>query len=597
MLFYDIVIIDSGLNIDNTNIPNGICICENNGMYTIGTDLSDPIGHGTVIYSILKNNVESKKIFFIKIFNNNNYCDTSILIEALKYIKNNIQCKIVNISLGSDGNDQISELYKICQQLADAGVIIVSAFDNNGSNSYPASFDCVIGVDSKKEFVSADNFDYVYNSPVNVLASGNVQRVVLPNKQISIVRGSSIACAYISAMLANDMNITNLKESLNYLKTNSKSYYPPTAFRIEHSCRSLFSISNASVFPFSKEVHAFLRFSFLIPFKIHDYYDIKQSGKVGVKLSKYYDNESDDRCIKDINKLDLSNIDTIILGHLDHLNSITHCDYREKIIKKSIENKINIYSFDPLDKYGELLNYANIKYYYPSVNHNDIPQNTFGKLYKIYKPVVGIFGTSSKQGKFSLQLTLKNKLETMGYNVGTIGTEPHSLLFGCDNVFPMGYNSTISLTNDETILFLNDKINQLSLKGKDIIIVSTQAQIIPFSRNNLLEYPKLQYHFALGVNPDAIVLCVNYFDEIEYIRKSIFTITGLTDSSLIALVVYPLTYTDDWKLVYGNSQRKITEHEFIEKKDELEKNFGVPVYLLGNEQHMQNLRDDIINFF
>lgn len=42
--------------------------------------------------------------------------------------------------------------------------------------------------------------------------------------------------------------------------------------------------------------------------------------------------------------------------------------------------------------------------------------------------------------------------------------------------------------------------------------------------------------------PDAVVICINYHDELDYIRNTVYTIKGLTDASLIAFVMYPMTY-------------------------------------------------------
>jgi len=226
-----------------------------------------------------------------------------------------------------------------------------------------------------------------------------------------------------------------------------------------------------------------------------------------------------------------------------------------------------------------------------------VPQNAFGKLYKIPKPVVGIFGTSSQQGKFSLQISLKRELESQDYNVGTVGTEPHSLLLNFDVVFPMGYNSTVQLCNNEIVLYLNNEINKLCMKGKEIILVATQAQIVPFYCNNLLEFPIMQYHFALGTKPDVIVMCINYHDEIPYIKNSMYALMGLTDATIIAFVMYPITYSSDWSGIYGNSKHKVTNDEYKQKSDTLQDEFQIPVFMLGNKQHTNDLCKLIINFF
>lgn len=70
-----------------------------------------------------------------------------------------------------------------------------------------------------------------------------------------------------------------------------------------------------------------------------------------------------------------------------------------------------------------------------------------------------------------MQLALKKELESLDYNVGTIGTEPHSLLFDFDVVFPMGYNATVDLKNNEIVSYLNYMINNLCLNEKEIILV------------------------------------------------------------------------------------------------------------------------------
>ncbi len=434
-------------------------------------------------------------------------------------------------------------------------------------------------------------------SPINIFANGNVQRLSMQNGKTLLVSGSSIACAHITSVLANAItDHFNLEIALAFLKSKSRYIFPsqtPKHYNDNH----LFKITNAVVFPFSKEAHAFVRFANMLPFNIQGYYDVRRSGKVGRKLNSYYEDYKSEESILDVECIDFTNIDTIILGHIDELNAISGRDYKIELIKKAIMAKVNIYSFDPLDPYMDLLNNSGIKYYYPKVTQCNIPQNTFGKLYKIPNPVVGIFGTSSQQGKFSLQLALKRELELLGYNVGTIGTEPHSPLFNFDVVFPIGYNSTVYLKNNEIVQYLNDKIYTICLQGKEIILAATQAQIVPYCYNNLLEFPTMQYHYALGINPDAIIMCINYHDEISYIRKSMYTLIGLTDATIIALVMFPITFSSDWNGIYGNSKYKITFEEYKEKAHHLQEEFKIPVYFLGEKKHLEKLCKVVIDYF
>lgn len=595
MIDYDVVIIDSGLNQKDHVIP-GICIEKKKEGFEISNEYEDEIGHGTIICSMISKHVVASKIFVIKLSNHLDDFDDSSLVVALEYIKQNINCKMINISLGVKACVNIHKLYQICCEISAMGTVLISAFDNEGCYSYPAVFDCVIGVDSKKDFKCATEFDYVENSPINILAKGSIQRVTIQKGKTLLVDGTSIACAHITSTLAYIMtDHFNLQSALLYLKSKSRRIY--SSRTIENDKNKFFAISNAVVFPFSKEAHAFVRFADMMPFHIKGYYDVRLSGKVGRKLSTYYKEINSDECIMNIDKIDCTDIDTIILGHLDELNTISERDYKRELIEKAIASRINIYSFDSLEPYADLLRDSDINYFYPRVRQHDIPQNSFGKLYKIYKPVVGIFGTSSQQGKFSLQLALKRELESCGYDVGAIGTEPHSLLFNMDVVFPMGYNSTVELRGNEIVLYLNNEVNKLCNKGKEIILVSTQAQIVPYYCNNLLEFPVVQYQFALGTKPDAIIMCINYHDEMPYIRNSMYALMGLTDATIIAFVIYPIAYFNNEDGSYYEFKRRITDEEFKEKASILQKEFQIPVYMLGEQQHMSSLCQIVIDFF
>lgn len=596
MCKYNVVIIDSGINTNKYPDVSGVSIEYSYNCLSVGNCLDDEVGHGTIIYSIINKRMISDQIFVVKLPDWQEQCDDSCLIYALEYIKNNIDCNVINISLGLKSTEKYDELYKVCKALSDKGTLIISAFDNDGCYSYPASFDCVIGVDSHADIRSTDEFYFVENSPVNILAKGSVQRVTTQGGQNLIVSGSSIACAHISAITANEISKgTAIENVLSSLKTKSCGIFKDRV-AMAKTKNQPFEIKNAVVFPFSKEVHAFVRFNDMLSFCINDYYDVRYSGRVGKRISSYFDGVTFDKTIVDIGSLDFANADTIILGHLGEINKLLGRDYRRILIQKAINEGVNIYSFDPLEQYLDLLNSSSIKYFYPRVTKDDVPYNTFGKLYKNDKPVLGIYGTSSQQGKFSLQLSIKQVLENTGYSVGTIGTEPHSLLFGFDVVFPMGYNSTVNLSNHDIVIYLNAQINKLCRK-REIILTSTQAQIVPYYCNNMLEFPNMQYHFALGTQPDAIVMCVNIYDEIPYIRNSIYTLMGLTGATVIAFVVFPVTYVNDWKGALGNMKRKVTEEEFEQFADVLKKEFQKPAYLLGNKHHIERICQDIIDFF
>ena len=604
MLTTDIVIIDSGVNLNHTALRDddlmGINLSFENNDLKLSNNFNDYYGHGTAIYNIIRKHSPLSKIFNIKIFNSDDLIEENNLIAALLYIKKNISCKVVNLSLGLKLCDDINTLQQICSDIAASGVILVSAFDNDGCYSFPAAFDNVIGVDSSYECKSAFDFEIVEGSPINIRAKGGLQRVAWSEEKNIVLGGSSFACAYISAYVANLIKERPLEfnEIIENIKNNSKIAYPKKEY--VKTSDEFFDIKRAAIFPFNKEMHSLVRFSDKLIFEISDIYDLRQSGRVGANIKNLVDDSELDSAknfiIKDIQKIDYSSIDTIILGHVEEINRMLKKDIRREIILNAIKNYVNIFSFDPLGYYVELFKDRNSKVFYPKVDISDVPQNSFGKLYNISKPVIAVFGTSSKQGKFSLQIILKNILEKSDYKVGTIGTEPQSLLFGMDYVYPMGYNAPISIDEHSSLILLNKMLYNLCDSDNEIIIVGSQSNSVPYNFMNTSSFPLKQHSFLLGIQPDAIILCVNPHDDIKYISNTIKYLEGATDSKVISIVLFPMSIQNDWRCIF-DSKVKISKENFKLISSQIYEQTKLPIYKLGDETDMIKLGNLIIDFF
>jgi uncharacterized NAD-dependent epimerase/dehydratase family protein len=255
-----------------------------------------------------------------------------------------------------------------------------------------------------------------------------------------------------------------------------------------------------------------------------------------------------------------------------------------------VHNK-QVFSFDDVSK-----TFTQGSVYCPVVSHKDLPPNRFGKLYRLDKPVVGVYGTSSCQGKFTLQLLLRQKLRDIGYTIGQIGTEPSALLYGMDYAYPMGYNSSVYIHGFDSIRYLNHIMNQLCEKQCDIIITGSQSGTIPYDTGNIAQYTLYQYEFLMGTQPDAVVLCVNPFDEPEYIARTIKFIESSVDCTVVALVVFPMDIRDGWSGMYGQ-KTLLTGEKYHVLKVDLHKRFNVPVYKLGDASDMENLVNTLTGFF
>lgn len=586
-------IIDSGYNKDSistdTNIIGEIGVRRlDNGRIEFENDASDQIGHGTAVLSIISQYSKNANIFIIKIFYDELCCDEEILEIALEYIYNNIDCGILNISCGTCLLENIDALEGILSKLSKKDILVVSAFDNNGSISFPACFSSVIGVDSDPICKKHDDIVYVKNSIIDIFGFGGTQRVPWLEPKYIFVSGASFACAHISSILYNS-NCLIKKDAMSYLKMNCIENI--TFDTIVDSTNIIPNISKAAIIPYNKEIHSLIKFNKLLNFSLLGIYDFAKLGNVNRQVKTYLSDEVIN--VQNINNLPWDDcFDTLIVGHLNEISQILKRDLYKDIIELCIEHKKNIYSFDPLDKYITL--YENkIDVNWPRL----VPTNGnhFGKLYSIAKPILGVFGTSSSQGKFTLQLFLRNMFKKRGYNVGQIGSEPSSLLYGMDYAIHFGYNGNLRLGRFEFIEIVNNMLNEIQIKGIDIIIAGSQSNTIPYAVLNEKYLTIPQIDFLFGLNPDRIILCVNPHDDLAYIKRTISALESLVECKIIAIVIFPMGYEGKW--TFGGAKKMLSNKQLENVKMYLSQEIKLPCFILGEDKEMDKLFDIIINSF
>lgn len=143
---YTIAIIDSGSCLDDPYIfYANIVNLDSNGL-RIGSDGLNM--HGTYVARLINRETQcALHILSIKILDENNKGRIKELCKALKICIDE-QVKIINISLGIPEcyGIQLCEFIELCKLAKKQGIIIVSAYHNNGINTYPALLPYVIGV-------------------------------------------------------------------------------------------------------------------------------------------------------------------------------------------------------------------------------------------------------------------------------------------------------------------------------------------------------------------------------------------------------------------------------------------------------------------
>lgn len=533
-----IVIIDSGISLKQRDRCKKISCYKD---YSSGVE--DTIGHGSAVFHIIESNWDGD-IEVIKVFEKDEEVNEDILIDVLKgFLKEEKRGDVViNISMGITLCNRKEEFNQLCQKLISKGYIIVSAFDNDGAVSYPAAFKGVIGVDTSRKCRNVTEFEYVESDLINIRGFSGEQNLPDPAGEFKKFSGSSFVAPYITAMIAKWLmlnKVHDLDSILEALREQSVLIYEKKELeKTEH----LFTIKKAVIAPLNKEITSLIKFIDLLPFEIINVYDLRHMRTIGKKVSDILKYKLDkDFIIKNLENLDWNDdFDTLILGHMKEINHFLKEDLTEKIIIQCLKYNKKVYSFDSLSGYQDLISQKRELFQYPEINSAHVPGNQFGKMYQVHCPVLAIFGTSSKQGKYTLQLKLRKKFMQNGFKVAQLGTEPSAKLFGMDEVYPMGYNGNVLIEGYDEILTINHLINQMIHDDTDILIVGAQSQSVAYSSQNLSLFPIGNVNFLLATQPDIILLCVNIFDNDAYIKRTINYLEGMIDTQVIALMISPV---------------------------------------------------------
>ena len=597
---FRVVVIDSGIDFENEIFMNmhyeGISILEkedvNGKNYYISSLSKDSNGHGTAITYLLYKLLPNAHFTIVNCYENNEIGEEKLLY-ALTYILNNIDCDIINLSSGISACINKTKLYELCEQFKKRGTTIVAAFDNLGSITYPACFDNVIGVDGSLLCGNFREFECLENSIVNIRGCMHQQNLPWLNGTKRMVVGNSFIVPYVVKMVYDVISENRVSFEMLLQKLKSKCKRKIVLSKTIRHSLGVFPISKAVLFPFNKEINLLARFSNELPFEICDFFDVKYLGNIGRKLSEF-DINNENRCkkIKNINEINWEqDFDTFILGHTKVLEYMLgkNGQYADVIISNCIKHKKNLFAFDKefiTPQVEKAFKENNLKIYYPEITFDDVPVNTIEKLYTPCVPSIAIFGTSSRQGKFTLQLKLRREFLRNKYKVGQIGTEPASLLFNFDYVYPLGYNAHNPLVGYDSIKTLNHIVMQLETeKEPDVIILGSQSHTIPLTINNTSNLAIYQQDILCAIRPDICLLCINITDTVEYIQKTVMFLESISGSKVLALILSPLNYTGNITI---SGKDELTNSNNLESFKDKYHNLGIPIYGIDEVESIVN---------
>lgn len=127
-----------------------------------------------------------------------------------------------------------------------------------------------------------------------------------------------------------------------------------------------------------------------------------------------------DIIIENIERVDWEDFDTIILGHMGQLAQLVkQPDLAMDLAREALLRGKKVVAFDDLRIVETGLPMD--KVYCPVVRKEHMPGNRFGKLYRCPKPVLGIFGTSSRPGEIYASALSAKRTDVSGLSRRTAG--------------------------------------------------------------------------------------------------------------------------------------------------------------------------------
>ena len=607
-----VAVVDSGIEPNHPKIGTiaggvGLCALADGGIQR-EDDFSDRAGHGTACAGIIRKLAPEAELYGIRVFDESLTTDGQSLVAAIAWaIEEGMD--VVNLSLGTIDPASKRPLAEVCRKAVEANLILVGSQHNEGLESYPAELADVIGVTWGKIY---DRYGYYYRpgQAIECVARGDPQRLCWLNGGETITGGTSFAAPHVSAIVAlirqhfPKAGLTPVRE---ILAANALASEEPGAAAVERPGFPSYEwIGRAALYPYNKEMHTLVRHAKHLHFTIAGIADPVGKGLVGKDAGEAIGIDPLGVCI--VPKLGdaLEGADTLVLGYVDQLSRLGKKDLLREAIQTALERGLNVFSFLAVDleTYADLHDSARSKglhLEFPDFDFADVQRclAAQGSERAVDVPVVGVFGTSSQQGKFTLQLALRQKLIEQGYNVGRLGTEHHSALFGMHFSFPMGYAAPRDLPLQYYGPYLDHKMREINAAKKPhIMLVGCQSGTIPYDVANHNSHTEPSIHFLLGTKPDACILVVNSTDSDAYIQDTIDGIRILGKAPVILLAM-----SDKEKharSVYGKtwvSARPMSEDEIQGHLERLEASFGLPAVAIVAAEGQQRMVEVVVNHF
>jgi len=586
-------IIDTGINFSdlrfNTNKVKFITLYRNkDGSFNSDSNnIIDDVGHGTICTQIIGSKLKSTEIYFVKIYGQSLYCNSDLLIEAIKScIKNRVQ--LINISLGISGSIINPKLAELCDKAYKKGIIIIASAHNEDEISFPAYYHRVIGVGNiDVEF--DDKWVFIENSEIELFANGNYAHL---GKQYN---GSSFAAPKITANIANYIlnkpheNIS-FNEIKNWLKRESLDY-PDKKLLISNQKKKKLNKTEYSFNQISKiEKKLFNIESFnqsikkivVVPID-SDYFEIMNQINVNsIKTIKILNNKNSfgkhnvPKIFTDFRKQN-HYFEAVAIGKL----SIYLSTSRKNIVSKAIHEclkkgkSIFVYDYVTKNRIEYLINKLNSKseLIYSVINTDRLKNlRNLDSLPSNKSPIVLVIGID-KIFTTLLSMRISNILKNQGYSVGNINTLRIANLLGATSIFPL-YDNSCELPVNSWKEYVDLLLRGMQyFLNPDIIISNLHC-----CQNGQTKIDARFFNFIESIKPDGIIVAINDINNIPKIVE----ISNFIEKFLFGITI---------SFVFKNSkENKIAK--ILSKY-----NSGKAILMYNSDNFSDKLTESISNFF
>ena len=578
-----IALIDTGCELleFNKDKIKGFYELENNKI--TNKEISyDSNGHGTACAYIINKMCQEYELYVYKIFSDKLVTKSQYLIKALEHcISQNYN--FINLSLGLISNNNLDKLQEICLKLTNNNCHLICAGSEDDIKCWPSEFPFVIKV--LGETISTKNI-YSQKNSYNVLyAYSGEQKAIWKQGKYNIVYGTSFACARVTGFLAQCL-INNPDESFETIikqlpEMNSTQF---SSFRL-NNLNTFGWAKNVLVFPFNKEMHSIVRFESNVSFQIRTVVDLPLLGNVGKNVNQVLLNCNSDYIIQGNYKKALDDkIDTVLLGDLSELSKVYNTSQVIKYSQIAFEAGKNVISIELLD--NDI--YMILKDKAKQLNCNFICLNDIlhpdvdcqAPNIRNTVPVLSVLGTGPKVGKFTFQMDLKNTLENLGYKISNICTEPQAFLFGLNTV-PLGNLNLINkISFHRQINYIKNMIYTINhFEKPELIMIGGQSGVIPFSPNINVDFTSLSSILTiLSSKADGYILCINFEDSIEYIKRTISAIEAFGYGKVFVCAISSMSkqISRQGSLVF-EKKFYYSSSDILDRTELLEKYLNIPI--------------------